>query len=163
MKEVINGNDYYEKYWDNKGNFRMFDYGTKIKSAIYVHGRVDDIVNIRGHRIGSGELESIVLKINLVAECAAISNENKIEGNEFHLFIVSKQKIDDKINDIIIKYFGTYALPKKIYYLSEMPKTRSGKILRRILREYLLDNKLINIGDSSTMLNKNIINELRSL
>ncbi|MDC0924831.1 hypothetical protein OAQ41_01470, partial [Candidatus Pelagibacter sp.] len=108
-------------------------------------------------------LESIVLKINQIVECAAISKENKIEGSEFHLFIVSKQKIDDKINEIIIKYFGTYALPKRIYYVSEMPKTRSGKILRRILREYLIDKKLVNIGDLSTMLNKNIIKELRSL
>ncbi|MDC3288454.1 acyl-CoA synthetase, partial [Candidatus Pelagibacter sp.] len=163
MKKVINGQSYYEKYWDNNGKFRMFDYGTKVKKAIYVHGRVDDIVNIRGHRIGSGELESIVLKINQIVECAAISKENKIEGSEFHLFIVSKQKIDDKINEIIIKYFGTYALPKRIYYVSEMPKTRSGKILRRILREYLIDKKLVNIGDLSTMLNKNIIKELRSL
>ena len=64
---------------------------------------------------------------------------------------------------MIIRYFGIFALPKKIYYLSEMPKTRSGKILRRILREYLIDNKLINVGDLSTMLNKNIIKELRLL
>ena len=69
--------------------------------------------------------------------------------------------MDNKINDIIIKYFGTFALPKKIYYLSEMPKTRSGKILRRVLRNYLVDKKLKNIGDLSTMLNKNIIKELR--
>ena len=163
MKEVINGKKYYKKYWDKNGKFRMFDYGTKINKAIYVHGRVDDIVNIRGHRIGSGELESIILKINSVAECAAISKINKIEGSEFHLFVVSKNKVDNKINDMIIRYFGIFALPKKIYYLSEMPKTRSGKILRRILREYLIDNKLINVGDLSTMLNKNIIKELRLL
>ncbi len=161
MKEVINGKKYYDNYWDQNGNFRMFDFGTKINKAIYVHGRVDDIVNIRGHRIGSGELESIILKISAIVECAAISKENKIEGSEFHLFVVSKKKIDNKINNIIIKYFGTFALPKKIYYLSEMPKTRSGKILRRILRKYLVDNKLKNIGDLSTMLNKNIIKELR--
>ena len=63
MKRIINGNKEWKKYWDKSSNFRMFDLATINKQNIFVHGRVDDVINIRGHRIGSEEIESIVLKI----------------------------------------------------------------------------------------------------
>ena len=80
--------------------------------------------------------------------------------NIFYLFVVSKnEKIDNNINNLINSVFGSFALPKKIYYLPELPKTRSGKILRRLLRNLL--NKEKNIGDISTMLNPNILKIIR--
>ena len=78
------------------------------------------------------------------------------------LFIVSKkQNLDQKIEDKIFSNFGSFALPKKIYYLSQLPKTRSGKILRRLLRELINSPKGNNYGDTSTMINPNIIEEIQ--
>ena len=75
---------------------------------------------------------------------------------------MSKQtNIDDVISNKIVSNFGSFALPKKIYYISELPKTRSGKILRRLLRSILTNPTAKNYGDISTILNKKIIYEIR--
>ena len=162
MINVLNGNKEWKKYWDNQSNFRMFDLATVKNNNIIVHGRIDDVINVRGHRIGSEEVESTVLKLKEVFECSAISIEDELEGNIIYLFVVSKLKnLDKMINEKIKSIFGVYALPKKIYYLSELPKTRSGKILRRLLRDILLKPKLKNYGDLSTILNSEIVNEIQ--
>ena len=162
MKKILNKGDTWQKYWDKNNHFRLFDLATIQNNNIFIHGRTDDVINIRGHRIGSEELESIILKINGVIECCAISQVDEIEGNSIFFFISSrKNKIDEQINDKIIKNFGSFALPKKIYYLSELPKTRSGKILRRLLRTILTNPSSTNYGDLSTMLNKDIISEIK--
>ena len=87
----------WNNYWDKNNNFKMFDLATKKNNSIYIHGRIDDVINIRGHRIGSGELESVVLKYNNLVECCAISVDDKIEGNVFYLFVVSKKKINENV------------------------------------------------------------------
>ena len=162
MTNVLNGLTEWKKYWDKENNFRMFDLGTIKNKNLLVHGRLDDVINIRGHRIGSAEIESTVLKLKEVFECSAISIKDDLAGHELYLFAVSKSKdLDEKINNKIKSIFGIYALPKKIYYLSELPKTRSGKILRRLLRDILLNPKSNNYGDLSTILNSEIINEIQ--
>ena len=122
MKRIINGNKEWKKYWDESNNFRMFDLATINKQNIFIHGRVDDVINIRGHRIGSSRV-----------------------GKLTYLF----------------SNFGSFAFPKKIYYISELPKTRSGKILRRLLRSILENPLAKNYGDISTILNKEIIYEIK--
>ena len=83
---------------------------------------------------------------------------------ELYLYVVSNLKnLDKKINNKIKSIFGIYALPKKIYYLSELPKTRSGKILRRLLRDILINPKSNSYGDLSTILNSQIVNEIQLL
>jgi len=162
MKKIINGVKEWNKYWDRSNNFRMFDLATTNKQNIFIHGRIDDVINIRGHRIGSEEIESTALKIEEVHECCAISVRDDIEGHVIYLFVVSKNNnIDGKISDVIVSNFGTFALPKKIYYLSELPKTRSGKILRRLLRSILINPSSESHGDISTILNKKIILEIK--
>ena len=161
MIKVINGNSEWKKYWDNKGNFRMFDLGTVKNGNLFVHGRSDDVINIRGHRIGSEEIESTVLKIKEVFECCAVSLDDEIEGNKLFLFIVTKNKIEnDKIIKQINSNFGSFALPKKIYQVKELPKTRSGKILRRLLRLILLNPEKAKKFDLTVMLNKNVIKDI---
>ena len=161
MKNIINGKNYYKKYWDEKNNFRMFDFATKKKSFIEIHGRIDDVINIRGHRIGSEEIESILLKNKTVTECCSIAVPDKIEGFHLILFIVSKKKIDKEINNAINANFGSFALPKNIFYINSIPKTRSGKILRRLLRDiYIAPNKK-NYGDLSTIVNQDSIKEIK--
>lgn len=158
MKRVINGNKEWKKYWDAQGNFRMFDLATKKKGNLFIHGRVDDVINIRGHRIGSEEIESITLKIKEVFECCAISIDDDIEGHVIFLFVVSKEKnLNQKIFKNIVSNFGTFALPKKVYYINELPKTRSGKILRRLLRSVLLNPYSNKYRDLTMMLNKKVL------
>ena len=74
MKNVINGKKEWNKYWDNKGCFRLFDLATKKKRNVYIHGRNDDVVNIRGHRIGSEEIESTLLKIKQIVAWLETTN-----------------------------------------------------------------------------------------
>ena len=165
MINVINGKKIWEKYWDKNGYFNLFDIGKLNKNqCLVINGRSDDVINIRGHRIGSEEIESIILKIKNVSEVSAVSIKDKIEGHKIVIFssINSKNffEIEKKINDELYKNFGSYALPKKIFFLSSLPKTRSGKIMRRILRD-LLENPNKKINNISTILNKKIIFEIK--
>ena len=94
MKKVINSQKEHRKYFDKNGNFRLFDLATKIRNAVHVHGRIDDVINVRGFtELGCAELEKIILKIKDITECAAIGVSNKLEGKVFILFLVSKNLI----------------------------------------------------------------------
>lgn len=163
MKNVINGHSYYKKYWDKKHKFRMFDYATKKDSYIEIHGRTDDVINIRGHRIGSGEIESILLKNKKIIEACAVAIPDKLEGFSLVLFLVTSNQLsfDEEIKRSINMNFGSFALPKRIIYLTALPKTRSGKILRRLLRNMLLRFKKKNYGDISTIVNRKVIIEIK--
>ena len=161
MKKLLNGNLEYQKYWDKNGNFRMFDLGARVNKKIYIHGRIDDVINIRGHRIGSEEIETILLGVKGVVEVAAIAIDDELEGKSIYIFLVSNKKIDSIIEKKMIDNFGTFALPKKIIYLSELPKTRSGKILRRILRKISDDPTITKNTDISTILNKSVLKEIK--
>ena len=166
MIDIINGEKIWDKYWDKNGNFKLFDLG-KINqnSCLIIKGRSDDVINIRGHRIGSEEIESILLKIKDISEVSAIAVKDKFEGHKIVIFCstTSKKtkKIITEINNHLFKYFGSFALPKKIYFLSSLPKTRSGKIIRRVMRE-IFENPNKKITDLSTIINKNIIYEIKN-
>lgn len=153
MIDVVNGKKEWNKYWDQNNNFRLFDLATKNHGNVFIHGRNDDVINIRGHRIGSNEIESTILKIKEVIEACAVSIIDELEGSKIYLFIVCKKNVDTKIEKILKSTFGSYALPKKIIHLPELPKTKSGKILRRLLRRLIENPKLNNLGDTSTILN----------
>ena len=166
MKNIINGKHFYKKYFDKKNNFLLFDIGKlDTNKNLLVYGRSDDVMNVRGHRIGSGEIEDQILQIERVKEVCAVSCKNEIEGSKIVIFYSKKNQNHDKlsqeINIKIIEYFGSWAKPEYIIELSQLPKTRSGKILRRLLRILINDPKEKNIGDVSTILDKRIINEIR--
>ena len=86
-----------------------------------------------------------------------------MEGRGFIIFYVSKIKLDEKINRTIVDNYGSFALPKKIFKISELPKTKSGKILRRLLRTVYDDPKKISSIDLSTMLNKKVIYDIKKI
>ena len=166
MKNIINGKNFFHKYFDKKNNFKLFDIG-KLDSSknLLVYGRSDDVMNVRGHRIGSGEIEDQILKINEIKEVCAVSCQDKLEGSKIVIFYSKKIDTNDnllkKINLKIINYFGSWAKPEYVIELSQLPKTRSGKILRRLLRVLINNPSEKNIGDVSTILDKKIINEVR--
>lgn len=164
MKRILNNKKTWSKYWDKNGNFRMFDLATLKNNNIYIHGRTDDVINIRGHRIGSEEIESVVLKLRKVQECAAISISDKLEGNIIILCVVSNDKnISSDIEKKIFSNFGSYAIPKKIYFIPELPKTRSGKILRRLLRDIIINSKKNKHSDKTTILNYKVIETIKKI
>ena len=164
MSSILNKKEVWDIYWTKRGFFRMFDLGTIKNKNIYIHGRVDDVINIRGHRIGSEEIESIILSHDKIIECCAVSTPDYYEGMIFNVFVVCQKNIEtNEINKLISKNFGNYALPKNIYFIKELPKTRSGKILRRLLRDILITKKLSKDIDLSTMLNPYILKHLLSV
>ena len=157
MKRILNSKKEWDNYWDANGNFRMFDLATKKNKNLFVHGRNDDVINVRGHRIGCEEIESTVLKIDKIFESCVISLPDEYEGEKLFLFVASKdKKLDTLIKNKIMNNFGSFAIPSKIFYVDELPKTRSGKILRRLLRSILLKPQSIKKSDLNVMSDKKI-------
>lgn len=159
---VLNGNKVWKNYFDKENNFRLFDLATTFKKNIYIHGRIDDVINIRGHRIGSEELESVLLELKDVIEVSAVSTIDNLEGAGFCIFLKSnKNKVIDKaIRRKIENNFGTFALPSRIIYLDNVPKTKSGKILRRLLRSLIENPDKPKLGDISTFFNQDQIRQI---
>ncbi len=163
MINIINGKKYFEKYFKNK-KFKLFDTASyNKKKNLFIHGRSDDVMNIRGHRIGSGEIESILLKLKFLKEVSVVSIPDNLEGEVIMVYVsINKNFLfnESKIKEIIVKHFGAYALPREIIVLSDLPKTRSGKIMRRILRDIYMD-AANNIGDISTLVNPLVVKEIK--
>jgi acyl-coenzyme A synthetase/AMP-(fatty) acid ligase len=146
----------------------MFYIGSYKKDALYVHGRNDDVINIRGHRIGSEEIESILLKIKSIAELAAVAVKDNLEAARIVLFVVlnnknNEKKVEKDIHAKILSFFGSYALPKKIYHIPALPKTRSGKILRRLLRDFVESPNNKEYNNLSTILDYSIIKQIKNI
>ena len=159
MKKILSNNkNDWKKYWDKNGNFLMYDLATKKKGTVYIHGRTDDVINIRGKRIGCEEIESVILELKNVSETCAISIDDELEGSILYGFVVAKKESSkNAIIDKLKSNFGIFSIPKKIFFIDKMPKTKSGKILRRLLRDILLNPKTKSYGDISTIQDKSII------
>ena len=127
-------------------------------------GRVDDVINVSGHRMGTAEVENAINEHEDVIESAVVGYPHDIKGEGIYAYVIVGTKLnDDKIKDEIInvvrKVIGPIAKPDKIQIVSGLPKTRSGKIMRRILRK-VASNDFQNLGDTSTLLNPDIVTEI---
>ena len=127
-------------------------------------GRVDDVINVSGHRMGTAEVENAINEHEDVIESAFVGYPHDIKGEGIYAYVIVGTKLnDDKIKDEIInvvrKVIGPIAKPDKIQIVSGLPKTRSGKIMRRILRK-VASNDFQNLGDTSTLLNPDIVTEI---
>ena len=100
----------------------------------WIIGRVDDVINIRGHRIGSEEIETTLLKNKNIVEIAAIAVKDDLEGMCIFIFLNAKKNVTKDIENILISNFGTFALPKKIIYLKELPKTLLSHLMLIIMK-----------------------------
>ena len=127
-------------------------------------GRVDDVINVSGHRMGTAEVENAINEHKDVIESAVVGYPHDIKGEGIYAYVIVSTKLnDDEIKDQIInvvrKVIGPIAKPDKIQIVSGLPKTRSGKIMRRILRK-VASNDFQNLGDTSTLLNPDVVKEI---
>ncbi|GGI92078.1 acetate--CoA ligase [Legionella impletisoli] len=139
-------------YQDNKGYF-------------WIIGRTDDVIKVSGHRLGSEEVESALLAHHAVSEAAVVGVPNEITGEEIYAFVTTqahiepteslKEELINKVRDEI----GPIAKPHTIQWTQALPKTRSGKIMRRILRK-IAKNELEELGDTSTLADPSVIDTL---
>ena len=155
-------NTYFSNY---KGMYFTGD-GVKRDHDGYLRilGRVDDVINVSGHRMGTAEVENAINEHEDVIESAVVGYPHDIKGEGIYAYVIVGTKLnDDKIKDEIInvvrKVIGPIAKPDKIQIVSGLPKTRSGKIMRRILRK-VASNDFQNLGDTSTLLNPDIVTEI---
>ncbi len=131
----------------------------------WITGRVDDVINISGHRLGSAEVESALVLHNDVAEAAVVGSHHDIKGQGIYAFvilnegIVGNDELHNELVQLVRKEIGPVASPDVIQFTPGLPKTRSGKIMRRILRK-IADDQIDEIGDVSTLADPSIVTEL---
>lgn len=122
----------------------------------WIRGRVDDVVNVSGHRLSTAEIEAALIEHHAVAEAAVVGVTDELTGQAVNAFVAVKD--GNEINDALRKEFimqvrksiGPFAAPKAIYVVPDLPKTRSGKIMRRILRKILAGEE-DQLGDITTV------------
>ena len=130
-----------------------------------ITGRVDDLMNISGHRIGTAEVEDAINQHPNIIESAVVGYPHKIKGQGIYAYLICNTKYDDinkltkEINEKVIESIGAIARPDKIQIVPGLPKTRSGKIMRRILRKVAAGDTS-SLGDISTLLNPEIVQQL---
>lgn len=132
-----------------------------------ITGRVDDVMNVSGHRIGTAEVESAINMHIDIVESAVVGYPHDIKGQGIYAYVISTNKNKDaeslrkEILAEVTKVIGPIAKPDKIQIVSGLPKTRSGKIMRRILRK-VAEGEMNNLGDTSTLLDPSVVDEIKN-
>jgi acetyl-CoA synthetase len=131
-----------------------------------ITGRVDDVIKVSGHLLGTAEIENAINQHPDVVESAVVGFPHDIKGWGIYAFVICNHERNDsdvlkkEVIDTVTKYMGPIAKPDKIQVVKGLPKTRSGKIMRRILRK-IAENDLANIGDTSTLLDPSVVDEIK--
>lgn len=131
-----------------------------------ITGRVDDIIIVSGHNLGTAEIESAIDEHSAVCESAVVGFPHDIKGQGVYAFVIcydkpqDEEKLRREIRDIVSKIIGPIAKPDKIQFVSGLPKTRSGKIMRRILRK-VAEGDTANLGDTTTLLDPAVVEEIK--
>jgi acetyl-CoA synthetase len=130
-----------------------------------ITGRVDDVINVSGHRIGTAEVENAINMHSGVVESAVVGYPHEVKGQGIYAFVIFPKAHEDEtltrqdILQTVTRVIGAIAKPDKILFVSGLPKTRSGKIMRRILRK-IAEGDLANVGDISTLLDPTVVEEI---
>ena len=156
---------YFSK-WDETTYF-VGDAARKDEDGYFwVIGRVDDVVNVSGHRLSTAEVESAIVAHPKVAEAAVIGQQDEDSGQAIAAFVILEGEIDEgdeeleqEIRDLVAKRIGKFARPKRIIWTADVPKTRSGKIMRRLLRDIAEGREL---GDVTTLREPGVMKDLES-
>jgi acetyl-CoA synthetase len=163
---------YYEKYCRDKASTDWRDWpylagdGALQADEGYfrILGRIDDVINVAGHRLGTKELESACLTVDEIAEAAAVPVIDELRGRAVEMYVALKpgltpsKEIEDKVVAAIDREIGKIARPKSVWILSDMPKTRSGKIMRRVIASI---SNFADVGDVTTLANPEIVDDIR--
>jgi acetyl-CoA synthetase len=160
---------YVETYWDRFGRdtYLVGDAARKDKDGyLWVIGRIDDVINVSGHRLSTAEVESAVVSHPKVAECAVIGQSDEDTGQAICAFVtlegtvdIGDEALEQEIRDLVAQRIGKLARPKRIIWSADLPKTRSGKIMRRLLRDIGEGREL---GDVTTLRDPEVVKELEA-
>jgi acetyl-CoA synthetase len=154
---------YADTYWSRfPGRYFAGD-GAKVDDDGYLWllGRVDDVMNVSGHRISTTEVESALVSHPSVAEAAVVGAQDATTGQAIIAYVTLRggESIDEAVlRDHVAKEIGAIAKPKTVYFTPDLPKTRSGKIMRRLLRDVAEGR---NLGDTTTLADASVVDELR--
>jgi acetyl-CoA synthetase len=152
---------YKDLYFTGDGCYRDVDGNYRIT------GRVDDVLNVSGHRIGTAEVENAINMHSGVVESAVVGFSHDIKGQGIYAYIIfngihtDEEHTRKDILQTVTKVIGAIAKPDKIQFVSGLPKTRSGKIMRRILRK-IAEGEVSNLGDTSTLLDPGVVEEIKN-
>jgi acetyl-CoA synthetase len=163
---------YYEKYCRNKESkdWRDWPYlagDGAVQAAdgyFRILGRIDDVINVAGHRLGTKELESASLTVEEVAEAAAVPVIDDLRGRAVEMYVSLKpgfapsKEMEEKVAKAIDTEIGKVARPKNVWIVADMPKTRSGKIMRRVIAGI---SNFADVGDITTLANPEIVDDIR--
>ncbi len=167
FRTIFNDPDrYVQTYWSKfPGRYFTGDGAKQMNNGYYaIIGRVDDVLNVSGHRIGTWEVESALVDSGDVAEAAVVGTEDVITGQAIAAFVTLKTGIEgtederQKLKQHVAKKIGAIARPKQIIFTADLPKTRSAKIMRRLLRDVAAGRVL---GDTTTLADPAVVNELK--
>ncbi|MGH9104956.1 MAG: AMP-binding enzyme, partial [Acidimicrobiales bacterium] len=165
---------YYAKYCQNGSSkdwhdwpFLCGDGAVQAVDGYYrILGRVDDVINVAGHRLGTKELESAVLTVPEVTEAAAVPVIDEVRGRVVEMYVALKpglapsKEIEEKVKASIEVEIGKVARPKNVWIVPDMPKTRSGKIMRRVIASI---SNFADVGDITTLANPDVVDGIRRL
>lgn len=132
-----------------------------------ITGRVDDVINVSGHRIGTAEVENAINEYHGVIESAVVGYPHPIKGQGIYAFVICENthlqeaQLQKEIEETVNKIIGPIAKPDKIQFVKGLPKTRSGKIMRRILRK-IAEGDTANLGDVTTLLDPDVVENIKS-
>jgi acetyl-CoA synthetase len=148
------------------GNYFSGD-GVKVDSDgdYLLLGRIDDVINVSGHRLGTAEIESALVAHPVVAEAAVVGFPHEIKGQGVYAFVIlntgdrDSKELEKKLVEQVKKDIGPIAKPDAIQFVDGLPKTRSGKIMRRILRK-IVEGKENEIGDTTTLADSSVVEKL---
>jgi len=130
----------------------------------YMHGRTDDVINVSGHRMSTAEIEHAIISHPKISDAASIAISDDLTGEAIVVFFVagdsSDKNLESVVSDYVSEKIGKIARPKHVFQLSDLPKTRTGKIMRRLLKSKLLGDEL---GDLSSLENPHVLDEIRRM
>ena len=169
MLRTVYGDDerFKEQYWSKfPGSYFTGDGARQDENGYYwIMGRVDDVINVSGHRLGTMEIESALVSHEAVAEAAVVSRPDDLKGEAIVAFVtlegnsIGTPELKSALREHVVKEIGALARPEDLHFTDALPKTRSGKIMRRLLRDIAAGREAQ--GDTSTLEDASILNNLR--
>ncbi|MEI2641545.1 MAG: hypothetical protein V9G10_04235 [Candidatus Nanopelagicales bacterium] len=157
---------YVDTYWSRWSHYYFAGDGAKLDEdgAVWLLGRVDDVMNVSGHRISTTEVESALVSHEAVAEAAVVGATDETTGQGIVAFVILRGGVEDgpelvqSLRSHVATEIGPIAKPRQIMVVPELPKTRSGKIMRRLLRD-VAENR--DLGDVTTLADPTIMNLIK--